>query len=338
MPWSITDPQTGRLHPGAETTRRQRSDPGEGDKELVGRRDTRLLLSHERGRPRSPAQAARNRPAAPAHQGLEVPLDHLPPRPHMGACPIHHAPTPRRRNLAMFTEAAASSGHFSVTSDPDGIVRWMPLVIQGGEEVFPPLSVAGCLALSGAAAAHSQGGALRGRRDPDGRAVHPHRRNGQLLINYLGPPKTFPHFSISDILAGHLAQRHVQGQNRARWRDCDRDLRYAEHPPEHRVSWGGNSCHRHRQHPDRRLPHQAQAGRGSTTCSPSSCWWRRSESCSPRMRALCGPRCARRDSLSCILSWRAGCSVQAGRVAQSGLPPVGAVASTTLVLTVYSLR
>jgi adenylate cyclase len=32
----------------------------------------------------------------------------------------------------------------------------------------------------------------------------PTDENGQLLINYLGPPKTFPHVSSSDILGGKL--------------------------------------------------------------------------------------------------------------------------------------
>jgi hypothetical protein len=32
----------------------------------------------------------------------------------------------------------------------------------------------------------------------------PSDKNGQLLMNYLGPPKTFPHVSISDILGGKL--------------------------------------------------------------------------------------------------------------------------------------
>ncbi len=42
-------------------------------------------------------------------------------------------------NLDMFTAVVQSSGFFSVASDPDGVVRWMPLVIQAGEDSFPPL-------------------------------------------------------------------------------------------------------------------------------------------------------------------------------------------------------
>jgi len=44
-------------------------------------------------------------------------------------------------NLVMFTESAASSGYFSLRSDQDGVVRWMPLIIQSGEDIFPPLAV-----------------------------------------------------------------------------------------------------------------------------------------------------------------------------------------------------
>jgi adenylate cyclase len=44
-------------------------------------------------------------------------------------------------NLEMFTESAASSGYFTTTSDPDGVVRRMPLMIQGGEDLFPSLGV-----------------------------------------------------------------------------------------------------------------------------------------------------------------------------------------------------
>ncbi len=50
-----------------------------------------------------------------------------------------HAP---ESNLDMLTEVAAASGYFSLTADRDGAARWMPLIIQGGEDLFPPLPVA----------------------------------------------------------------------------------------------------------------------------------------------------------------------------------------------------
>jgi hypothetical protein len=55
---------------------------------------------------------------------------------------------PSEPNLAILTEAAASSGYFNLRTDMDGVVRWMPLMIVGGEDLFPPLSVFVRLALS----------------------------------------------------------------------------------------------------------------------------------------------------------------------------------------------
>jgi len=44
-------------------------------------------------------------------------------------------------NLQILSDAAASSGYFSLQGDRDGVLRWMPLVIQGGDDLFPPLAL-----------------------------------------------------------------------------------------------------------------------------------------------------------------------------------------------------
>ncbi len=117
------------------------------------------------------------------------------------AIPEAYAP---ESNLAVLTEASASSGYFSVRQDPDGIVRWMPLVIAGGEEVFPPLSVLAVWhyldrpQLMVRVGPYGVDGIQLGDR------LVPTDESGRLLINYLGPPRTFPHVSISDILAGSV--------------------------------------------------------------------------------------------------------------------------------------
>ena len=113
-----------------------------------------------------------------------------------------YAPEP---NLPILTEAAASSGYFNLRTDMDGVVRWMPLMIVGGEDLFPPLSVL--------CAWHYLGKpSLTVKIDPYGAVgvqmgdrFIPTDETGRLLINYLGPAKTFPHFSISDVLSGKLA-------------------------------------------------------------------------------------------------------------------------------------
>ena len=90
----------------------------------------------------------------------------------------------------------------SFLHDPDGVVRWMPLIIQCDRHLYPPLSVA-CAwhyldrpQMIVEADRYGVQGIRMGQR------FIPTDENGQLLINFLGPPKTFPCFSISDILAG----------------------------------------------------------------------------------------------------------------------------------------
>jgi adenylate cyclase len=107
-------------------------------------------------------------------------------------------------NLDIFGDAAASSGYFSLQSDQDGVLRWMPLVIQGGEDLFPPLAL-----LCAWHYLEKPRLMLRvGRHGVDeiqlGDRLIPTDDRGQMLINYLGPPKTFAHVSVSDILKGEV--------------------------------------------------------------------------------------------------------------------------------------
>ena len=125
--------------------------------------------------------------------------------PGTGIWPVLRAYAPES-NLPMFTEVADSSGYFSLQSGQDGVVRWMPLMIQGGEELFPPLAVSMVWHYLG----KPQLVVKIGRYGVDGIQMGnrfiPTNETGQLLINYLGPPKTFPHISISDILHGNVPE------------------------------------------------------------------------------------------------------------------------------------
>ncbi|HEX6136536.1 MAG TPA: adenylate/guanylate cyclase domain-containing protein [Casimicrobiaceae bacterium] len=119
------------------------------------------------------------------------------------AVPFIKAYAPQN-NLPLLTRAAASSGYFSVATDADGTVRWMPLVIQGGDELFPSLSVMcawhhlGEPPLSVRIGENGVNGVQIGDR------LMPTDENGQMLINYRGPAHTFQHYSISDILLDNL--------------------------------------------------------------------------------------------------------------------------------------
>jgi adenylate cyclase len=109
-----------------------------------------------------------------------------------------------QNNLPLLTRAAASSGYFSVATDVDGIVRWMPLVIQGGNELFPSLSVLCTWHHLGEPPLSVRIGETGVNGVQIGDRLMPTDERGQLLINYRGPARTFPHYSISDILLDNL--------------------------------------------------------------------------------------------------------------------------------------
>jgi adenylate cyclase len=107
-------------------------------------------------------------------------------------------------NLGHFAEAAASSGYFSVVSDPDGVVRWMPLMIQGGDDIYPPLSVLCVWHYLGKPQLAVRSGPYGVDGVQIGERFVPTDEAGRMFINYRGPPQSFPTYSISDILAGTL--------------------------------------------------------------------------------------------------------------------------------------
>lgn len=109
-------------------------------------------------------------------------------------------------NLGIFTDVSASSGYFTLRSDGDGVLRWMPLAIQYGEDLFPPLAVLCTWHYLGEPQLMVKIGRYGVEEIRMGDRSIPTDESGQLLINYLGPPKTFPHFSASDILGGKFAK------------------------------------------------------------------------------------------------------------------------------------
>jgi adenylate cyclase len=131
--------------------------------------------------------------------------------PEMRAMPFLRAYAPQS-NLEIFTAAAASSGYFNLQPDQDGVVRRMPFIIQGDEDLFPPFAMLTVWHYLG----KPQLTVKVGRYGVDGIQLGnrfiPTDETGQSLINYLGPPQTFPQFSISDILSGKLPRGTFTGK------------------------------------------------------------------------------------------------------------------------------
>jgi adenylate cyclase len=107
-------------------------------------------------------------------------------------------------NLPKMTEAAAGGGYFNMVPDPDGGVRWVPLAIAYGPDIYAPLVLVAlqhCRDRPPLGITLSQlgvGGIRLGKLDI------PVDRFGRFNINYPGPPGAFPSYSAADVLAGRL--------------------------------------------------------------------------------------------------------------------------------------
>jgi adenylate cyclase len=113
-------------------------------------------------------------------------------------------------NLKSLAEASENSGYFNAFPDTDGTIRWSPLVIKFQDNYYTPLSLSLLLQyldwpmLSLSLAEFGVEGVRIGDINI------PTDETGRMLINYLGPAKTFPHYSISDIVKGRLAPENFK--------------------------------------------------------------------------------------------------------------------------------
>lgn len=114
-------------------------------------------------------------------------------------------------NLPGLATAAGASGFFNVTPDPDGVLRRVPLVIRHGGRMYPSLALALYLRVRGSDVVVEAGPdgieALR----LDGRRI-PLDRTGNLLVNYRGRHRTFPHLSAGALLDGTADGGALEGK------------------------------------------------------------------------------------------------------------------------------
>jgi len=107
-------------------------------------------------------------------------------------------------NIDVLSNATTSAGHFNMLPDRDGVVRWIPLTIACGDHIFPSLSIQSAWhyldqpQLSIKVPIFGVEGIQMGDR------LIPTDENGQILINFMGPPRTVRHYSVTDILRGKL--------------------------------------------------------------------------------------------------------------------------------------
>ena len=107
-------------------------------------------------------------------------------------------------NIQQLSEAAENSGYFNAFPDVDGTNRWASLVIKYKDNYYPSLSLAvleqylDWPTMSLIMTDYGLDGIKMG-------SVHiPTDEAGRILINYLGPLRTFPYYSITDIINGRV--------------------------------------------------------------------------------------------------------------------------------------
>jgi adenylate cyclase len=114
-------------------------------------------------------------------------------------------------NIKEISDAASLSGYFNFFPDDDGAVRWLHTVLKFKDTLYAPLSL-----ITASAFLDSS---LTINIDEYG--VHniqvghlsiPTDESGRVLINYRGEEKSFPHISVTDILAGKVPQNKLKNK------------------------------------------------------------------------------------------------------------------------------
>jgi len=115
-------------------------------------------------------------------------------------------------NLQQFSEAGSGFGYFNVFPDYDGTVRWAPLLMKYRDIYFPPLSLQlarrylGDPPLALIVADYGVNSIKMGDIEI------PANEGGDLLINYRGRQKTFPHYSAYDILERSIPKEKLENK------------------------------------------------------------------------------------------------------------------------------
>jgi len=115
-------------------------------------------------------------------------------------------------NIPLVRESCRYTGSFNVFADPDGTVRWMPLVIRYGNRLFPSVALqtlsASLPELPLIVKADYQG--IQDIRL--GPVSIPTNSRGEVLVNFYGPAYTFDHYSASAFLHGEAPPDSLEGK------------------------------------------------------------------------------------------------------------------------------
>ena len=105
-------------------------------------------------------------------------------------------------DVPVLHEATPYAGYFDVFPDPDGVVRWMPLVLRCADRLFPPLSIKTVEAYLGGTPSKVTISSYGVERLELGDTAIPVDELGRMIVPYPGPQGEFPRVSLVDVLEG----------------------------------------------------------------------------------------------------------------------------------------
>jgi len=115
-------------------------------------------------------------------------------------------------NLKQLSAVAENSGYFNAFPDSDGAIRWSPLVIKFRDSYYSSLALSLLTQYLDWPMVVLHLGEFGVEGITIDKVEIPTDDTGRFLVNYLGPVRTFPHFSISDILNGRIPPEKIRGK------------------------------------------------------------------------------------------------------------------------------
>ncbi|MGH8004620.1 MAG: CHASE2 domain-containing protein, partial [Limisphaerales bacterium] len=109
-----------------------------------------------------------------------------------------------------FAEKGAGLGHNTQLPDPDGTLRWHPLVINFEGLYYPSLALTTARLFMGLS--RTQCSIVPGDGVKLGPAIIPTDRQGRLFVNYTGPAGNFKTYNLSDVLQGQIDPNALKGK------------------------------------------------------------------------------------------------------------------------------
>jgi len=114
--------------------------------------------------------------------------------------------------LPFLARAAETSGFTNTVTDIDGVLRRTPLLMEYRGRYYPCLALAALFKTLGVDQLVMKTGARGVEHLRWGRTVVPTDAQGNLLLDYRGPERTFPYFSATEVLEDRVAPDAFKGK------------------------------------------------------------------------------------------------------------------------------